>query len=175
MNATPIRNDFMKAMGQTILIANASLADARRFIDTAGLFRRNKARRQLALAIEFCRLLIQPVNDCEHDAWKTPEFAEAYCRKHLPLTTEFCRRAMASHGYESPECQRLTYMAGIIEENLNKYLDKETADICLFGDSLPLVREMEKHGQIGLNGAAQPRNILRSINRQPPKQIVSKV
>src|ERR1700730_16961566 len=107
MEATPIKNDFVKAMGQTILIANASLVDAKRFIDNAGFFGRNKARRQLALAMEFCRLLIQPINECEENAWKDPEFAEAYCRQHFAVVTQFCAQAMTSHGYESPECSRL--------------------------------------------------------------------
>jgi hypothetical protein len=149
MKAQPIHNDFSKAMGQTILIANAALVDAKRVIDNAGLFGRNKAKRQLALAMEFCRFLIQPIHECEEIAWKEPEFAETYCRKYLSVVTEFCSQAMTSHGYESPECKRLIYLAGLIEENLGKYLDKETAEICWFGDRLPLIREMEKHGQFG--------------------------
>jgi hypothetical protein len=149
METAPIRNDFKKAMGQVTLTANAALVDAQRVIDNAGLFGRNKARRQLALALEFCRLLIRPINQCEADEWKKPGFAEAYCRKHLAVATEFCFQAMTSHGYESPECKRLIHIAGIIEVNLGKYLDKETAEICWFGDRLPLIREMEKHTQFG--------------------------
>jgi hypothetical protein len=149
METTPIRNDFKKAMGQVTLTANAALVDAQRVIDNAGLFGRNKARRQLAPAMEFCRLLIRPINQCEADEWKKSGFAESYCRKHLAVAAEFCLQAMKSHGYESPECKRLIHIAGIIEENLGKYLDKETAEICWFGDRLPLIREMEKHGQFG--------------------------
>ena len=49
---------------------------------------------------------------------------------------------------ESPECSRLIYIAGIIEENLGKYLDKETAEICWYGDRLPLIKEFERYSNL---------------------------
>jgi hypothetical protein len=137
-------NDFVKAMGHVVLTANAALVDARRLIDNAGFFRRKGIRQHLGLAIEFCQLLVKPLNDCEAGEWKTPAFAESYCRNHLPVATEFSMRAMASHGYQSPECRRLVHIAGIIEANLNQYLDKQTAEACWFGDRLSPVQEMEQ-------------------------------
>ena len=60
---TPITNDFKKAMSSIVLTASASLAEAQRLTSKMGSFNRRKADQTHGLAVEFCRLLIEPVNE----------------------------------------------------------------------------------------------------------------
>jgi len=138
---TPIaRSDFKKAMTAIVLTAGAALADAERTIDKAGSFRRKQAQQELSLAIEFCRLLLEPVSPA------ISGFAENYCRKHLSVATQFLTQALATHDPRLPEYKRLVRVAAQIEENLRANLDAESARLCWFGDDGDtVVRELEKH------------------------------
>lgn len=131
-------------MSSIVLTAGAALADAERIIDKAGAFTRKSAQQELKLAIEFCRLLIEPVSP------SVSGFAENYCRKHISVATQFLTRALATHDSSAPEYKRLVRIAGLIEENLKSNLDEETAKLCWFGDDGDtVVRELEKHGGFG--------------------------
>jgi hypothetical protein len=133
-------NDFKKAMTSIVLTAGAMLADAERSIDKAGTFRRKTVQPELRLAMEYCRLLLEPVSP------SISGFAENYCRKHLSVATQFLTQAMATQNPNSPECKRLARIAALIEENLKANLDDETAKLCWFGDDGDtIVRELEKH------------------------------
>ena len=138
---TPIvRSDFKKAMTAIVLTAGATLADAERTIDKAGSFRRKQAQQEFNLAIEFCRLLLEPVSPA------ISGFAENYCRKHLSVATQFLTQALATHDPHLPEYKRLVRVAAQIEENLKANLDEESARLCWFGDDGDtVVRELEKH------------------------------
>jgi hypothetical protein len=143
---TPITNDFKKAMSSIVLTASASLAEAQRLTSKMGSFNRRKADQTHGLAVEFCRLLIEPVNEHGPGFAAIPGFAETYCRKHLISATNYLTRAMATHNQSSPECKRLLRVAGLIEQNLKVNLDAETAKLCWFGDEGDtVVRELEKH------------------------------
>jgi hypothetical protein len=141
----PIRNDFKKAMASIVLTAGAALAEAQRAMNKAGAFNRRKADQAHGLAMDFCRLLIVPVNEHGPGFTHIPGFAETYCRKHLLVATRFLTHAMATHKPSSPECKRLVRIAGLIEASLNSNLDPETAKLCWFGDDDTVVRELEKH------------------------------
>jgi hypothetical protein len=134
------KNDFKRAMTSIVLTAGAALADAERAIDKVGCFGRKNAQQELKLAMEYCRLLLEPVSP------SISAFAENYCRKHLSVATQFLTHATATHSPASPECKRLVRIAGLIEENLKTNLDDETAKLCWFGDDGDtIVRELEKH------------------------------
>lgn len=130
---TPARNDFKKAMSSIVLTAGATLADAERLIDRSSTLRRKKAEQELTLAVEFCRLLIAPVDDYGPGFAQIPGLAETYCRDYLAVATAFLRQAMATHD-SAPQAKRLAHIAGLIEKNLKQYLDEETAIRCWFGD-----------------------------------------
>ena len=141
-----IRNDFKKAMASIVLTAGATLAEAQRVTNKAGAFNRRKADQAHGLAMDFCRLLIVPVNEYGPGFTHIPGFAETYCRKHLSVAIKFLTHAMATHNSSSPECKRLLRVAGLIEQNLKNNLDAETAKLCWFGDEGDtIVRELEKH------------------------------
>ena len=140
-----IRNDFKKAMASIVLTAGAALAEAQRVTNKAGAFNRRKADQAHGLAVDFCRLLIVPVNEYGPGFTHIPGFAETYCRKHLSVAIKFLTHAMATHNSSSPECKRLLRIAGLIEQNLKVNLDTETAKLCWFGDDDTVVRELEKH------------------------------
>src|SRR5271168_3292216 len=143
---TPIRNDFKKAMSSIVLTAGAAVAEAQRVTNRAGAFNRRKADQAHSLAMDFCRLLIAPVNECGPGFTNIPGFAETYCRKHLAAATRFLTHAMATHKPISPECKHLVRIAGLIEQSLKNNLDAETAKLCWFGDDGDtVVRELEKH------------------------------
>ena len=134
------RNHFKKAMTSIVLTAGAALTDAERTIDKAGSFGRKQAQQQLKLAMEFCRLLLEPVSPA------ISGFAEGYCRKHISVATQFLAHAIATHDPHLPQNKRLVRIAGLIEENLKANLDEETAKLCWFGDDGDtVVRELEKH------------------------------
>src|SRR5271165_1738771 len=127
-------------MTSIVLTAGAALADAERAIDKAGSFKRKMAQQELTLAMEYCRLLLEPVSP------SISAFAENYCRKHLSVATQFFTHSMATHAPNSPECKRLVRIAALIEENLKAHLEDETAKLCWFGDEGDtIVRELEKH------------------------------
>src|ERR1700675_4720509 len=127
-------------MSSIVLTAGAALADAERSIDGAGAFGRKTAQQEHRLAMEFCRLLLEPVSPA------ISAFAENYCRKHLSVATQFLTRALATHKPSNPETKRLVWIATLIEENLKAHLDPETAKLCWFGDDGDtVVRELEKH------------------------------
>jgi hypothetical protein len=112
----------------------------------AGAFSRRKSDRAHGLAMDFCRLLIVPVNEHGPGFTHIPGFAETYCRKHLITAIKFLTHAMATHNSSSPEFKRLLRIAGIIEQNLKNNLDAETAKLCWFGDEGDtVVRELEQH------------------------------
>ena len=136
-------NNFKKAMSSIVLSAGAALADAERTIDKAGPFKRKIVQQELQLAMEFCRLLIEPVSPA------ISRCAEGYCRKHLIVATEFLRHEMATRNPGSPECKRLIRIAGLIEENLRSNLDEETAKFCWLGNDGTVVRNLEKHSSFG--------------------------
>jgi hypothetical protein len=143
---TPIRNDFKKAMSSIVLTAGAALAEAQRVTNKAGAFNRRKADQALRLAMDFCRLLIVPVNEHGPGFTNIPGFAETYCRKYLNPAIKFLTHAMATRNGSSPECKRLLRVAGLIEQSLKNNLDAETAKLCWFGDEGDtIVRELEKH------------------------------
>lgn len=144
---TPImRNDFKKAMSSIVLTAGAALADALRVTDKAGAFNRRKADQAHGLALAFCRLLIEPLNESGPGFVQLTGFAETYCRKHLSVATQFLTKALATHNPGSAEYKRLVRIAGLIEQNLKNNLDAETAKLCWFGDEGDtVVRELEKH------------------------------
>jgi hypothetical protein len=138
--ATARDNNFKKAMSSIVLTAGAALADAERSIDKADAFGRKTAQQEHKLAMEFCRLLLEPVSPA------ISGFAEDYCRKHVSVATQFLTRALATHKPSSPESKRLTWIATLIEENLKTHLDAETAKRCWFGDAGDtVVRELERH------------------------------
>jgi hypothetical protein len=148
--ATPtIRNDFKKAMGSIVLTAAAALAEAERTIDKASKFRRKQAQQELSLAMEFCRRLIEPVNEYGPGFSHIPGFAETYCRKHLAGAAHFLRQEIAIQESGTPEFKRLTHIGGLVEESLKHYLDEETAKLCWFGNEDTVVLELEKHGSFG--------------------------
>jgi hypothetical protein len=144
--STPIRNDFKKAMSSIVLTAGAALAEAQRVTNKAGAFNRRKADQAHGLAVAFCRLLLDPVNECGPSLTQIPGFAETYCRKHLSAAIEFLTHAMATHNSSSPECKRLLRVAALIEQNLKNNLDAETSKLCWLsdeGDSSTLVGPFE--------------------------------
>jgi hypothetical protein len=148
--ATPtIRNDFKKAMGSIVLTAAAALAEAERTIDKASKFRRKQAQQELSLAMEFCRRLIEPVNEYGPGFSHIPGFAETYCRKHLAGAAHFLRHEIAIQESGTPEFKRLTHIGGLVEESLKHYLDEATAKLCWFGNEDTVVLELEKHGSFG--------------------------
>jgi hypothetical protein len=133
-------NNFKKAMTSIVLTAGAALADAERTIDKAAAFRRKMVQPQLKLAMEFCRLLVEPVSPA------ISGFAENYCRRHVSVATQFLQNALATHDPHSPESKQLVRIAALIEENLKANLDEETAKLCWFGDGDDtIVRELERH------------------------------
>jgi hypothetical protein len=139
---TPIArsNNFKKAMTSIVLTAGAALADAERTIDKAAAFRRKPVQPQLKLAMEFCRLLVEPVSPA------ISGFAENYCRRHVSVATQFLNHALATHDPHSPESKQLFRIAALIEENLKANLDDETAKRCWFGDGDDTIaRELERH------------------------------
>jgi hypothetical protein len=139
---TPVarNNNFKKAMTAIVLTAGAALADAERTIDKAAAFRRKPVQPELKLAMEFCRLLIEPVSPA------TSGFAENYCRKHVSVATQFLNHALAIHDPHSAESKQLVRIAALIEENLKANLDEETAKLCWLGDEGDtIVRELERH------------------------------
>src|SRR5580692_5753138 len=148
--ATPtVHNDFKKAMGSIVLTAAAALADAERTIDKASKFRRKQAQQELSLCVEFCRRLIEPVNEYGPGFSQIPGFAETYCRKHLPGATHFSRNEAATRDPSTPEYKRLTHIAGLIKASLKHHLDEETAKLCWFGNDDAMVMELEKHSHVG--------------------------
>ncbi len=140
---TPITNDFKKAMSSIVLTASESLAEAQRLTSKMGSFNRRKADQTHGLAVEFCRLIIEPVNEYGPGFATIPGLAETYCRKHLSTAMNYLIHAMATHNRSSPECKRLLRIAGLIEQNLKTNLDAETAKLCWFGDDDSIVRELE--------------------------------
>jgi hypothetical protein len=148
--ATPIvHNDFKKAMGSIVLTAAAALADAERTIDKASKFRRKQAQQELSLAVEFCRRLIEPVNEYGPGFAHIPGFAETYCRKHVAGAAHFLRHETAIRDASTAEHKRLSHIGGLVEESLKHYLDEETAKLCWFGDDDTIVSELKKHGNFG--------------------------
>jgi hypothetical protein len=139
-NPAARNNNFKKAMTSIVLTAGAALADAERTIDKSAAFRRKAVQPELMLAMEFCRLLIEPVSPA------TSGFAENYCRKHVSVATQFLKNALATRDANSPESKQLVRIAALIEENLKANLDEETAKLCWFGDAGDsIVRELERH------------------------------
>jgi hypothetical protein len=138
---TPIvrNNNFKKAMSSIVLTAGAALADAERTIDKAGAFRRKTVQPELKLAMEFCRLLIEPVSPA------ISGFAENYCRRHVFVATQFLTQALATHDPSTAGYKRLVRIAALVEENLKANLDEETAKLCWFGNDDTVVRELERH------------------------------
>lgn len=148
--ATPtVHNDFKKAMGSIVLTAAAALADAERSIDKASKFRRKQAQQELSLAVEFCRRLLEPMNEYGPGFSHIPGFAETYCRKHLAGAAHFLRHETAIRERSAPEHKRLSHIGGLVEESLKHYLDEETANLCWLGDDDTIVLELEKHGNFG--------------------------
>jgi hypothetical protein len=135
MAASVIRNDFKKAMCSIVLTAGATLTDAQRRIERASLSRRSKTQQDMTLVIEFCRLLIAPVEGHGPGFAHVPGLADSYCRKHLSIATDFLRSSLAAHGPGVSDCKRLAHIAGLIEKNLKQFLDEETAILCWFGDA----------------------------------------
>jgi hypothetical protein len=72
-----IRNDFKKAMSAIVLTAGAALADSQRATAKASAFNRRKADQAHGLAVEFCRLLVEPVNEHGQDSHKYPASPKA--------------------------------------------------------------------------------------------------
>jgi hypothetical protein len=120
-------------MSSTVLTAGAALADAQRAIDNPNAFGSKKTQHEMRLTVEFCQLLMKPVDECGPAFSEIPGFAESYCRKHMSVASAFARHALASHDPESPASKRLAHIAGLIEANIKKYLDGTTADACWFG------------------------------------------
>ena len=146
---TPMRNDFKKAMASIVMTAGAALAEAQRVTNKAGAFNRRNSDQAHGLAMDFCRLLIEPVNEHGPGFTAIPGFAETYCRKHLITAINYLTHAMATHNQSSPECRRLLRIAGLIEQSLKNNLDTETAKLCWFGDDGDtVVRELERHAHL---------------------------
>jgi hypothetical protein len=136
----PLRNDFKKAMSAIVLTAGAALAESQRATQKASAFNRRKTDQAHGLAVEFCRLLIEPVNEQALGFAQIPGFAESYCRKHLSAAVRFLTQAMATHKASSPERKRLVRIAGLIEANLKNNLDEETSKLCWVADFSSSVR-----------------------------------
>jgi hypothetical protein len=149
MATLTVHNDFKKAMGAIVLTAAAALADAERTIDKASKFRRKQVQQELSLAVEFCRRLIEPVNEYGPGFAHIPGFAETYCRKHLAGAAHFLRHETAIPDSSTPGHKRLSHIGGLIEASLKHYLDEETAKLCWLGDDDTMVLELEKHGNFG--------------------------
>jgi hypothetical protein len=130
----PTPNNFKKAMGATILIAGAALADAHRLIDTAHSPKRGEIQKELRLSMEFCQLLLEPVHEQGPSFAEIPGFAENYCRKHVSAAAKFYRKTSKSKDSGSTAAKRLTHIAGLIEANLKRHLDQETSKLCWLGD-----------------------------------------
>jgi hypothetical protein len=143
------RNDFKNAMGSIVLTAAAALTDAERTIDKASTFRRKQAQKEVGLCMEFCRRLIEPVNEYGPGFSQIPGFAETYCRKHLALATHFSRSEAATRDPSTPEYKRLTHIAALVKESLKHHLDEETAKLCWFGNDDAIAEELEKHSNVG--------------------------
>jgi hypothetical protein len=127
--AAPV-NNFKKAMGATLLTAGAALADAHRQIDMSHSPKREEIKQELRPIMEFCQLLLEPINGHGPRSADAPGFAESYCRKHVLAAAKFYRKASKSKDSGSTAAKRLTHMAGLIEENLKRHLDEETAKLC---------------------------------------------
>lgn len=149
MATSIVHNDFKKAMGSIVLTAAAALADAERTIDKASKFRRKQAQWELSLAVEFCRRLIEPVNEYGPGFAHIPGFAETYCRKHVAGAADFLRHETAIRDSSTPEHKRLSHIGGLVEESLKHYLDEETAKLCWLGDDDTIVLELKKHSNFG--------------------------
>jgi hypothetical protein len=134
MKPAPITNNFKKAMGATILTAGAALADAHRLIDTAHSPKREEIQKELRPSMEFCQLLLEPVNEHGPCFAEIPGFAENYCRKQFLTAAKFYRKALKSDKTVGTAAKRLAHIAGLIEGNLKRHLDPETAKLCWFGD-----------------------------------------
>jgi hypothetical protein len=130
--AAPV-NNFKKAMGATLLTAGAALADAHRLIDTASSPKREEIQKEFRLSMEFCQLLLEPVNEHGPSFAEILGFAETYCRDQILTAGNFFRKTLKSQNYGSEPAKRLAHIAGLIEENLKRHLDEETAKLCWFG------------------------------------------
>jgi hypothetical protein len=130
--AAPV-NNFKRAMSATLLTAGAALADAHRVIDKANSPKREEIQRELRPIIEFCQLLLEPVDGHGPSFADIPGFAETYCRKHVFAAAKFYRNALKSQAPGSTTAKRLTHIAALIEENLKRHLDLETAKLCWLG------------------------------------------
>jgi hypothetical protein len=131
---TPTESDFKKAMGSIVLTAGAILADADRMQARTGASRGVKEKRELGLAREFCRLLLEPIDKHGPRFADIPGFPEAYCRKHLSRATDFLRHAVATRDSDSAEVRRLIHVGGLIEKSLQQHLGESMAICCWFGD-----------------------------------------
>jgi hypothetical protein len=135
VETSSVRNDFKKAMSSIVLTAGATLADAERRIERASANKRIKTQEDMSLVLEFCRLLIAPVEEHGPAFAHIPGLAESYCHNYLSLATDFLRNSLATHELGSSDCKRLVHIAGLIEKNLKQYLDERTAIRCWFGDA----------------------------------------
>ena len=144
---TPITNDFKKAMSSIVLTASASLAEAQRLTSKMGGFNRRKADKSHGLAVEFCRLILEPVSEHGPGFAAIPGFAETYCRTHLITAINYLTHAIATHNQSSPECKRLLRIAELIEKSLKNNRDTETAKLCWIGDDA-VVRELERYAHL---------------------------
>src|SRR5271156_5538148 len=111
METAAVHNNFKKAMSAIMLTAGATLADAERRIDRASTIRHRKPQQDMSLVVNFCQLLIQPVNGYGPCFAQIPGFAETYCREHLSVATNFLRQAMATHEAGIPQTRRLIHIA----------------------------------------------------------------
>jgi hypothetical protein len=124
-------------MSSIVLTAGATLADAERRIDRASPNKRATTRQDMSLVLEFCRLLIAPVEEHGPAFAHIPGLAESYCHNHLSIATDFLRNSLATHEPGGSGCKRLVHIAGLIEKNLKQHLDEKTAIRCWFGDASP--------------------------------------
>jgi hypothetical protein len=137
MNPYPKQNDFKKAMSSIVLTSGAALTELQKALDGPRVRKKRKMENEVRLTVEFCELLLKPVNDCGPSVSEVEKFAETYCRKHLFAASDFYRRALKTHAAGSPEIRRLAHIAGLIEKSLTKNLNDETVSLCWEGTARP--------------------------------------
>jgi len=145
MTGYALTDDFAKAAGYVALTANFALKDAHTVINRAGFFSRGRTKRDLSLAVDFCQLLLTPFNEHGAELVKSRTLAESYCRNTLSRAYCYCQQSMKTYDLGNGPVKRLVYIQGLLEIGTHQFLTKETSESCWYGESLPLMKEMEHY------------------------------
>ena len=135
MTEWPHTDDFSKAAATVLQHAAGVIQASEMMIRRAGLFGRRAAKRKFRLVVELARELLRPSNEFGVDVVKDLALAERYCRHVVPKIGAFClaqcRRDANDVGYPLLEA-----FGDTISRELPKFLTRETANDCLYPDSL---------------------------------------